>query len=58
MEINLTSAGKIMHHSQQQEWHGESPDIMQISHFAGQEMIAIQNQMKNPIAMNFIIWGL
>jgi len=48
MDIALTSAGKLMHQWPQQSWYGESPEIMQTSRFAGQEMIAIQKSDDEP----------
>jgi len=48
MEIKISQAGKLMHESPQQKWHGDSPDIMQVSRFAGHEMMVIQKSDDEP----------
>jgi len=49
MEIKVGPAGKIsLEQAPQQVWHGEEPDIMQISRFAGQEMMMIQKSDNEP----------
>lgn len=49
MKIKLSVTGKMnIEQIEQQQWRGDSPDIMLTSTFAGQEMRAIQKSDEEP----------
>jgi len=47
-EIEIGAGGKILFQAPQQRWCGQSPDIMQIAKFAGQDMMVIQESDEAP----------
>lgn len=58
MDIKYTAAGHLIFDVPQQVWHGESPEIMQVSRFAGQEMMAIQVSDDEPGIFELTFMGL
>lgn len=57
MDIQVGPVGKLMFSSPQQQWHGDTPEIMQISRFAGQEMMAIQKSDDEPTVFELSYLG-
>lgn len=48
MKLEIRAAGELIYNVPQQQWHGEEPNIMQLSRYAGQEMMAIQKSEEEP----------
>lgn len=49
MDIALDVGGQMLiEHVSQQEWKGDSPEIMQVARFAGREMMVIQQSDETP----------
>jgi hypothetical protein len=49
MNITINSEGELrLNQTVQQKWNGKSSDILQLSRFAGQEMMCIQKSDEEP----------
>lgn len=42
MKVFVSKAGALKFNKKQQVWHGDEPDVMQRSTFAGHEMLLLQ----------------
>ncbi|VAW65865.1 hypothetical protein MNBD_GAMMA11-3441 [hydrothermal vent metagenome] len=58
MNIEIRAAGKLIYDIPQQRFVGDSPEIMQVSYYAGQQMIAIQKSDEQPNLFELHYMGL